>query len=149
MIATLICSRVNIRFFSKECFFSCFLLHKQKRLFQGWRCHCAWECKLWWNLYKMPWSSNRCWMTSLKKSKDLTIELEVKYLSSTSSWGTNVYIYQLPEGLRMRKILSQMVVGCKRIHKPGLTFCVFLQIFSYAGPKSTYTRAQVFYQWCR
>ena len=97
----------------------------------------------------MPWSSNRCWMTSLKKSKDLTIELEVKYLSSTSSWGTNVYIYQLPEGLRMRKILSQMVVGCKRIHKPGLTFCVFLQIFNYAGPKSTYTRAQVFYQWCR
>ena len=64
----------------------------------------------------------------LKNCKDLTVKLEVKHPFPTSSWGTHFYIYQLPEGLRMRKILAHMVLGCKRIHKPGLTFSAFLQI---------------------
>ena len=51
------------------------------------------------------------------------MRLEVKYLFPISSSGANFYIYQLPEGLRMRKIL-----GCKRIHKPRWRFSVFSRI---------------------
>ena len=39
----------------------------------------------------------------LKNCKDLTTKLEVKYLFPTSSSSANVYIYQLPECLEMRK----------------------------------------------
>ena len=59
----------------------------------------------------------------------MNIKLQIKYLFPTSSWGTNVYIYQLPEGLRIKKILAHMVLGCKRIHKPGLIISAFWGIF--------------------
>ena len=55
----------------------------------------------------------------LENCKDLTIKLEAKYLFPTSSSGTNFCIYQLPEGLRMRKILAYMVLGCRRITNQG------------------------------
>ena len=42
----------------------------------------------------------------LKNFKNLTMKLEVKYLYPNSSLGANFYIYQLPEGLEMRKILA-------------------------------------------
>ena len=42
----------------------------------------------------------------LKNCKDLAMKLEVKYLFPTSSSGANFYIYQVPEGLEMRKILA-------------------------------------------
>ena len=42
----------------------------------------------------------------LKNCKDLSKKLEVKYLVPASSSGANLYIYQLPEGLGMRKILT-------------------------------------------
>ena len=72
----------------------------------------------------------------LKNCKDLTMKLEVKYLFPTSCSGASFYIYQLPEGLAMRKILH-MVLGCKRIHKPGRTFQDFDGFsWSYASPKS-------------
>ena len=48
------------------------------------------------NLFKIPWSSLRCW----------TRKLEVKYVFITSSSGANFYIYQLTGGLGMRKILA-------------------------------------------
>ena len=34
------------------------------------------------------------------------MKLEVKYLFPTSCSGANFYIYQLPEGFRIRKILA-------------------------------------------
>ena len=72
----------------------------------------------------------------LKKCKDLTMKLGVKYLFPTSCSGASFYIYQLPEGLAIRKILH-MVLGCKRIHKPGRTFQDFDGFsWSYASPKS-------------
>ena len=86
----------------------------------------------------------------LKNYKDLTVKLEVKHLFPTSSWGTYFYVYQLPEGLTMRKILAHMVLGCKRIHKQGLTFSAFLQIFmEFCRSKVQLTPAQKFHQWCR
>ena len=39
----------------------------------------------------------------LKNCKDMTMKLEVEYLFTTSSSGANFYIYQVPEGLGMRK----------------------------------------------
>ena len=42
----------------------------------------------------------------LKNCKDLTVKLEVKYLFPTSFSVANFNIYQLPEGLGMRKILA-------------------------------------------
>ena len=86
----------------------------------------------------------------LNNYKGLTVKLEVKHLFPTSTWGTHFYIYQLPEGLRMRKILAHMVLGCKRIHKPGLTFSAFLQIFmELCRSKVQLTPTQKFHQWCR
>ena len=38
--------------------------------------------------------------------KALTMKMEVKYLFPTSCSGANFCIYQLPEGLEMRKILA-------------------------------------------
>ena len=38
--------------------------------------------------------------------EDLTMKLEVKYIFPTSTPGVNNYIYKLPEGLGMRRILA-------------------------------------------
>ena len=40
----------------------------------------------------------------LKNCKDLIMKLKVKYLFPTSMPGTDFYIYQLPEGVKMREI---------------------------------------------
>ena len=45
----------------------------------------------------------------LKNCKDLTMNLEVKYLLPTASSSANFYIYQLHEGLEMRKIFPHWV----------------------------------------
>lgn len=37
------------------------------------------------------------------------MKLEVKYLFPTLSSDSNLYIYQLPEGLAMRKILAHAI----------------------------------------
>ena len=42
----------------------------------------------------------------LNNYKDLTMKLKVKYLFPTSSSAANFYIYGLPEGLGVRKILA-------------------------------------------
>ena len=39
--------------------------------------------------------------------KCLIMKLKFKYIFPTSSSGTNFYIYQLPEGLEIRKILAR------------------------------------------
>ena len=41
--------------------------------------------------------------------KGLTMKLEVKYLFPTSSSGASFFIYQLPEGLEMQKILAHSI----------------------------------------
>ena len=41
--------------------------------------------------------------------KGLTMKLEVKYLFPTSSSGASFFIYQLSEGLEMRKILAHSI----------------------------------------
>ena len=85
----------------------------------------------------------------LKNCKDLTMKLEVKYLFPTSCSGASFYIYQLPEGLAMRKILH-MVLGCKRIHKPGRTFRIltdFHEVMRVQSP--TCIPALKFHQWHR
>ena len=56
------------------------------------------------------------------------MKLNVKYIFPTLSSVANIYIYQLPEGLGMKKILAHGI-GCKKIHKPGRTFFGFSQIF--------------------
>ena len=78
-------------------------------------------CDLAWDVQPPP----------LKNYKDLTTKLEVKYLFPTLSSDANFYIYQLPEGLGMRKILAHGIsrVGCKRIPKTGQTFSGFSWIF--------------------
>ena len=73
----------------------------------------------------------------LKICNDFTIKLEVRCLFSTSSWGPNFCTCKLPEGLRMRKILAHMVLGCKRIQNHGWHFLHFYRFsWNYAGPKS-------------
>ena len=44
-----------------------------------------------------------------KNCKNLTMKLEVKYLFPNSSSDSNLYIYQLPEGLATRKILAHAI----------------------------------------
>ena len=48
-------------------------------------------------------------LPTLKNCKDLTMNLEVKYLFPTSSSGVKFYICQLPEGLVMTKILAHAI----------------------------------------
>ena len=70
------------------------------------------------------------------------MKFEVKYLFPTSSSGAHFYICEMPEGLGMGKIWAHgtrmqknpqtredMVLGCKRIHKPGRTFSGFSRVF--------------------
>ena len=39
----------------------------------------------------------------LSNCKDLTLKLDVKYIFQTSSSGANLYKYEMPEDLKMRK----------------------------------------------
>ena len=61
----------------------------------------------------------------LKNCKVLTIKLEAKYLFPTSSSGSDVYIYQLLEGLRIRKILAHGIRMQKNPHIGTEIFWVF------------------------
>ena len=44
------------------------------RRFRSSQRHLAWGCKLWSNLYKIPWSSLRCWTTAVKKFQGFDYE---------------------------------------------------------------------------
>ena len=67
----------------------------------------------------------------LKNCKDLTMKLEVKYLFPTSSSGANFYIYQLHEGLGMRKILAH---GIRMQNNPQTRvdfFWIFMDFYRF------------------
>ena len=96
------------------------------------------RCNLWSSLYKMPWSSPRCWTTAVKNlCKDLNIKLEVKYLFPTSSSGEKSDIYQLPDSLGMRKILKHDIRMQKNPQtRANITFSGFSWILMELwGPK--------------
>ena len=59
--------------------------------------------------------------------KALTMELEVKYLFSTSSSRANFFIYQLPEDLRMKRILVYEI-GMQKNPQTSRTFSGFSRI---------------------
>ena len=64
------------------------------------------------------------------------MKLEVKYIFPASTPGLNNYIYKLPEGLGMRRILAHGT----RIQKNPQTrediYCIFTDFHSYVGPTS-------------
>ena len=70
----------------------------------------------------------------LKNYEDLTMELEIKYLFPTSSSGVEFYIYQLPEGLGMRTILTHGIRMQKKPQTREDIFWIFKNF--HAGPKS-------------
>ena len=49
----------------------------------------------------------------------------MKYIFPASTPGVISYIYMLPEGLGMGRILAHMLLGYKKINKPGMTFSGF------------------------
>ena len=75
------------------------------------------------------------------------MKLEVKYLFPTSSSGVNFYIYQLPEGLGMRKMLAHGVVMRKNQQTREYIFWIFMHfhgVMRVQSPTCTHTRK--FYQ---
>ena len=58
--------------------------------------------------------------------KALTMKMEVKYLFPTSSSGVNFCIYQLPEGLEMRKILALGIRMQKNPQTRADIVCIFM-----------------------
>ena len=59
----------------------------------------------------------------LKNCKDLIMKLEVQYLLPTSSSCANFYIYQLPKGLGIRKILAHDI---RMLKNPQIRVDIFL-----------------------
>ena len=71
----------------------------------------------------------------LKNCKALTMQLEVKYLFQTSFSGANFYIYELPEGLGIRKTLARGIRMQKNPQTREETFWVFTHFHRvHAGP---------------
>ena len=63
----------------------------------------------------------------LKNCNDMTMQLDVKYLFPTSFSGANSYIYELPEGLGMRKTLAHGI-RMEKNQKPGRIFSGFSRV---------------------
>ena len=81
---------------------------------------------------------------------DLTMILEVKYLFPTSSLGAIFYIYQLPEGLKMRKILAHGIRMQKNPQTRAHNFWIFIDFHRVMRDQSpTCTPARKFHQWRR
>ena len=81
---------------------------------------------------------------------DLTMKLEVKYIFPTSAPGARNYIYKLPKGLRMRKILAH---GTRILKNPQTRDAIFWIFTDFHGvmwvQNPTYTPSQKFHQWDR
>ena len=83
-----------------------------------------------------PLAIKCCGLACHVEPRQLKIVGRVKHLFQTSSSDGNYYIYELPEGLGMRKILAHgYILAFKRMHKPGRTFSGFSQIFVLCGSK--------------
>ena len=61
--------------------------------------------------------------TTTKNCKDLTMKLEVKYLSPTLCLSARFYIYERSEGLGMRKILALGIRMQKKAMRVQSTAC--------------------------
>ena len=78
------------------------------------------------------------------------MKLEVKYLFPSSSSGANFYIYELPEGLLMRKILAHGTRMQKNPQTRKDIFWIFTDFHGVMRVQSpTCTPARIFYQWRR
>ena len=60
------------------------------------------------------------------------MKLEIKYIFPTSTSGADFYIYELPEGLEMRKILGHTRMQ-RNPQARGDIFWIFMELL---GPKS-------------
>ena len=56
------------------------------------------------------------------------MKLEIKYIFPTSTSGTNFYIYELPEGLEIRKILAHGTRMQKNPQARGDIFWIFMEL---------------------
>ena len=56
------------------------------------------------------------------------MKLEIKYIFSTSTSGANFYIYELPEGLEMRKILAHGTRMQKNPQAREDIFWIFMEL---------------------
>ena len=65
------------------------------------------------------------------------MKLEVKYLFPISFSGATFFIYELPEGLGMRKILANGTRMQKNPQNKEEIFWICTDFHSYAGPKSS------------
>ena len=78
------------------------------------------------NTYYFSSSKNRCY--------NCYLVFQTKYNSQKNFWWNGIYRlaweywFDTEEAMVMRKILA-LILGCKRIHKPGRTVPGFLQIF--------------------
>ena len=85
---------------------------------------------------------------ALKNYKDLTMKLKINYLFATSSSGAIFYIYQLPAGLRMRKILADGIRMQKKPQTKKETFWILADFHGDMRVQSpTCTPARKFHQW--
>ena len=86
--------------------------------------------------------------TPLKNCEDFDIKLEVKHIFLISNWGANIYNYQLPEDLGMRKILVHGICMQKNPQTRANIFWIFTDLHGVMQvPSPTYTPAQKFNQW--
>ena len=137
VIAILIFSLTKYKFFC----LIVFLLDIQSRLFQGL------------GGAKSGQTSIKCCdlacdaeSTLLKNCEDFNIKLEVKYIFLTSYWGVDFYIYQLSEGLGMRKISAHGIRMQKNQTRADI-FCIFTDLHgAMQVPSPTYTPTQTFHQ---
>ena len=83
-------------------------------------CHLVRECKT----HSLKCTDLDCNVEPplLENRKDLTTNYQVEYLFPTSSSSANIYIYQLSEGLAMRKILAHSIRMQKNPQTRGDTF---------------------------
>ena len=64
------------------------------------------------------------------------MKLEVKYLIISLSLDTNFCIYQLPKGLKIRKILAHIITTQKNAQTKARVFSKFQEFsYSYVGSK--------------
>ena len=70
----------------------------------------------------------------LKSCKNLSMKLKVKYILPTSNSDRKFYIYELPEGLRVRKTLTH---GTRMQKNPQTRKDIFW-IFTDVGPSSNF-----------
>ena len=88
-------------------------------------------------------------LSALKDCKDFTMKLKVKYLFPTSSSGADFYIYQLPEGLGMSKVLAHGIRMQKNPQTREDIFWIFTDFHGVMWFQSpTCTLAWKFHQQC-